>query len=201
MKKIKEINIPAQSGAGFSVKKGQVVRVIDVCGGQVADLVCFSSVDLAEKLSTGVTLDNNSSLFIKEGDFLFSSKYKKMLKVRKDTVGKHDILYPACSPQMFSYQYKTKGYHPSCLENLGKSLEEFGVKESDIPTPFNIFQNSQVSSDGSLKIEEPLSKAGDFIDLKALMDLYTAVSACSVLESKCNAFKCTPIKIEIYELK
>jgi uncharacterized protein YcgI (DUF1989 family) len=78
-------------------------------------------------------------------------------------------------------------------------LKKHGITEDDIPTPFNTFQNSQVSSNGKLTIEEPLSKGEDYIELKAEMNLIVAVSACSVKESKCNAFKCTSIKIEICE--
>jgi hypothetical protein len=196
---IESILIEPQRGTSFLLKQSQVVKIIDVEGKQVADLVAFNAEDIKEKLSTGVTLDINESLFVKENDILFSNRYNKMLFVVKDTVGKHDILYPACSPRMYRYQYKIKEYHPSCLENLTEPLKKHGITEDDIPTPFNTFQNSQVSSNGKLTIEEPLSKGEDYIELKAEMNLIVAVSACSVKESKCNAFKCTSIKIEICE--
>lgn len=122
-----------------------------------------------------------------------------MLTVVDDNVGKHDILYPACSPAMYQYQHNIKEHHPSCWENLTENLQKLGIDE-ELPIPFNIFQNSQVSSSGKLKIEAPLSKPGDHIDLKAEMDLAVAVSACSVKESACNSFKCSPIDVEIYDV-
>jgi uncharacterized protein YcgI (DUF1989 family) len=58
--------------------------------------------------------------------------------------------------------------------------------------------NAVISKKGKITVTEPLSKAGDYIELKALMDLIVAVSACSVEESRCNAGKCTAIKIQLY---
>lgn len=198
MKLIKEIIIEAQKGAAFVLNKNQYIRIIDIEGKQVADFIAFNKENKKEKLSTGVTLDNNGSLFIKKGDFLFSNKYNKMLKVVKDTVGKHDILYPACSPEMYKYQYNISKYHPSCLENLTKAIKDYDLTEKDVPTPFNIFMNTKISSGGGIKVEEPMSKAGDYIELKAEMNLIIAIAACSVEESKCNAFRCTPFKIQLY---
>lgn len=198
MKKIDSKHIPAQSGIAFTVKAGQIVRVIDPEGGQVADFIAFNPEDHSEWLSTGATLDNNMSLFVRKGDTLFSNKYNKMLTVVEDKVGKHDILYPACSPGMYKAQYNITEYHPSCWENLSSNLKQIGVDEV-LPTPFNIFQNSQVDNTGKLKIEAPISKSGDYIDLKAEKDLIIAVSACSVKESACNSFKVSPIDVEIYQ--
>ncbi len=38
-------HVPAQSGVAFSLVKGQILRVIDVDGEQVSDLVCFAQED------------------------------------------------------------------------------------------------------------------------------------------------------------
>jgi uncharacterized protein len=198
MQKIDAKHIPAQKGIGFVVKTGQIIRVIDPQGGQVADFIAFNPLDKKEWLSTGATLDNNMSLFVRKGDALFSNKYNKMLTVVEDKVGKHDILYPACSPGMYKAQYNVTEYHPSCWENLTDNLKKLGVDEV-LPIPFNIFQNSHVDNLGKLNIEAPISKPGDYIDLKVEMDLIVAISACSVKESACNSFKVAPIDVEIYQ--
>ena len=105
MKRIDAKHIQAQSGVAFTVKAGQIIRIIDPEGGQVADLVAFLSGDHKEKLSTAATLDSNMSIYIRKGDGLFSNHYRKLLSVIDDTVGKHDLLFPACSPAMYRSQY------------------------------------------------------------------------------------------------
>jgi uncharacterized protein YcgI (DUF1989 family) len=190
--------IPPQEGCAFELKKGEKVRVIDPEGKQVADFAAFNSKGPREYLSTGVTIDNNSSLYIKVGDYLYSNLYQPMLQVTADTVGAHDLLHPPCSPEMYRFQYRIAGEHPSCHENFKRALAGYGLDETYIRTPFNIFMNTRVYDDGHIEIREPLSKPGDYIELRALIDLIVAVTACSVAESSCNAGRCGPIKIEIY---
>lgn len=145
-----------------------------------------------------ITIDENSSLVIKKEESLFSNLYNKMLTIIEDTVGKHDLLFPACSFAMYRTQYNISNYHPSCLENLAKAVERYKIYQKDIPNPFNIFMNTNISPDGRISVGEPLSQAGDFIELRAEMDLFVAISACSVAESKCNGYRCTSVKVQIY---
>lgn len=48
---IEVVEIPARHGAAVEVARGQVLRVIDVEGAQVGDLVCFNRHDLGESYS------------------------------------------------------------------------------------------------------------------------------------------------------
>jgi uncharacterized protein YcgI (DUF1989 family) len=194
----REIVIAKRKGISFTVKTGQHIRVIDVEGGQVADFVAFKENDIAEKLSTAATIDNNRSIVVGEGDTLFSNRYNPMLEIIDDRVGRHDLLFPACSPWMYRSQYGITEKHPSCLENFKKALEAYGISKNDIPNPFNIFMNAEVAIDGRISIHEPVSTPGDYIELAALMDLIIAVSACPVEESACNAGKCSPIRVELH---
>lgn len=197
MSSMKEIIIiEPMSGASFVLRKNESIRIVDVEGQQVADLVAFSKNDPAEKLSTAVTIDANGSIYVRRGDVLYSHRYNEMLEIIRDTAGIHDLLLPACSPRMFEHQYGIEGYHPSCHENLSAVLKKFAIPSESIPNPFNIFMHTLIREDGTLEVEKPLSKAGDYIELEAKMDLIVAVSACSVRESKCNAYNCTSIKVQ-----
>jgi len=184
-----------QTGVAFTVQKDQTIRVIDVEGEQVADLVCFAGQDTEEYLSSGRSINYNEKLFLSTGDILYSNRSNLMLSITWDPVGKHDFLFAPCSQEMFQLTYDVTGPHPNCLDNLAASLAPYGVRATQIPTPFNIFMNVAIASDGRVTAEPPLSKAGDFIDLRAEMDLIVAISACSA--RKCNNFNCTPIRVEI----
>ncbi|GAA4312727.1 urea carboxylase-associated family protein [Pontixanthobacter gangjinensis] len=189
--------IEKQSGAAFKIKKGDKLKVIDPKGEQVSDMVLFNAQDTREKISSGKTLDFEESILITKGDFLWSNRSNKMMKILEDTNGRNDFLLAPCSPETFKIMYGNEQYHPSCFENLYTNLAKYDIEPDDIPTAFNIFMNVQFQPDGKLSVDPPLSKAGDHVLFEAQMDLIVGLTACSAEDSNGGSFK--PIHYEILE--
>jgi uncharacterized protein YcgI (DUF1989 family) len=188
--------IEPQSGTGFELRCGQVLRVIDPLGEQVADLVAFGNPDRNEWLSSGRTIDYNDTIVFTAGHALYSNRSRVMLTIVGDTVGRHDFLYTPCSRETFTLIYKDSGPHPSCFNNLALSLERFDIDPDRIPTTFNIFMNVDVAADGRVRVMPPKSKAGDYIELRAEMDLIVGLTACSAEIS--NNYRFKPICYEVH---
>lgn len=178
------------------MKRGQVLRVIDPEGEQVSDLVAFSADDPVERFAAGYTIDYADSIFVTTGSVLYSNQSRHMLTIVADTVGKHDLLLSPCSEAMFRILYGQED-HPSCAENLARSLEPLGVTW-DATEAFNIFMNVNVSAKGEVSVDPPTSKAGDHIDLRADMDLIVGLTACSAEQTNNGRLK--PIDYEIIDL-
>ncbi len=184
-----------QTGIAFELEKGQTLRVIDPEGEQVSDVVAFASVrpgraNASEWLSSGRTIDYTNTIYQTTGHVLYSNRSNPMVTILEDTVGRHDFLLTPCSPQTFEVLYEGhEGYHPSCLENLTKNLKRFGIKGDDIPTTFNVFMNVEILRSGEIAIGPPLSKPGDFVDLRAETDLVVGVTACSAEKSNNHSLK------------
>jgi uncharacterized protein YcgI (DUF1989 family) len=193
---IARYHLEPQTGKAFVVQQGQRIRVIDSEGEQVADLTCFAHRDTDEYLSSGRTIDYNEKIYLTTGDTLYSNLSNPMLTIIDDPVGKHDFLFAPCSHEMFQLTYGITEPHPNCLDNFAHSLSPFGISASQIPTAFNIFMNTGISEDGAVTVKTPSSKAGDYLELRARMDLIIGVTACSA--GKCNNFRCTAIDIEVY---
>jgi uncharacterized protein YcgI (DUF1989 family) len=191
------LRIQPQSGTAFELRRGQTLRVVDPLGEQVADFIAYSKSDPAEWLSSGRTLDYNNTIYLTSGHSLYSNRSNVMLTIVADTVGRHDFLYTPCSPETFSIIYKTKDAHPSCFANLAASLSRFEIGPDSIPTTFNIFMNVEVLPSGELKIAPPRSRAGDYIELRAEVDLIIGLTACSAEMSNNYSFK--PIDFEIID--
>ena len=183
-----------QTGTAFELRAGQQLRVIDLEGEQVADLIAFNLSDKSEWLSSGRTIDYANRIYLTKGDLLYSNRSTPMLAIAADDVGRHDFLLTPCSPETFQIIYKNKAPHPSCFANLATSLASFGIAPDSIPTTFNIFMNVEIS-DGALKILPPRSQAGDSILLRAEMDLIVGLTACSAELS--NNYRFKPIGYEI----
>jgi uncharacterized protein len=187
--------IPAKKSIAMTLKTGRVLRIIDLQGGQVADLTAFRLNDSSEWLSNGRSFDYGGTLFLTTGSTLFSNKSNPMLSIVADDVGRHDFLYAACSKEMYRIQYGTQENHPNCLDNLRNALAEAMQEPLVIPTPFNVFMNVEIASDGGLTVRPPLSNKGDRIVFKAAMDLTVAISACPA--DLCNGGFQKPIGYEI----
>lgn len=185
----RRVVIPPFSGAVLEMVAGQYLTVIDDEGGQVVDFFAESASDPVEVLSSGVTIDCNESLALRLGHTLYSDRYRPMFDLVADTVGEHDLFHPSCRTEMYDFFYGTGAGHPSCLANLNAAL---GRDRSAI-TPVNLFMHTVIHPDRTISVEEPLSKPGDHVVLRARMDLRVALAACSVTESKCNGGRSTSV--------
>ena len=187
--------IAPQSGAGFRLRQGDVLRVIDPQGEQVSDLFAFRDGESSCSLSSGRTIDYAGKIYLGEGDVLWSNDSRPMFTILRDDVGRHDFLLTPCSQEMFEILYRHHGHHPSCFQNLCEAFAPHGIRPEQIATTFNIFMRVDVDVDGSVAVKPPLSKAGDVLELRAEMDMVCALTACSAEGSNNGSFK--PIDYEI----
>lgn len=188
--------IPPRSGTALRLAEGQVLRVIDPQGMQVSDLLAFSAADVGEVLSNGRTFDYEETIKLTAGNRIWSNRSNPMLEIIEDSVGCHDFLLTPCSEATFRHFYADKPVHRGCFGNLVEALAPYGVNADMIPTAFNLFMNVPVDgASGKVQVLPPVSKAGDFIRLRAAMDLVVGLTACSAYDSNGGTFK--PIHYEI----
>jgi hypothetical protein len=125
--------IPPRSGIAFLLRAGEVLRVIDPQGEQVADLVAFNESDVGEAISSGRTFDYLSRIYLTTGDALYSNRSSVMLRISEDSVGRHDFLLSPCSSEMFRIIYGDSHPHQGCLGNLAGALAPYGIGQIRFP--------------------------------------------------------------------
>ena len=187
--------LEAHTGLALKIQVDQILRVTDIEGSQVVDLISYSQEDPQEYLSSPRTMDFNSKIFFSTADILYSDQSKPMWTITNDNVGHHCFLFAPCDQKMFEITYGVTDAHPNCYDNLSISLAEFGIQPAQIFVPFNIFMNARISENGEIDIQPPLSNPGDFIELRAEMDMILGISACSAYKS--NDFTFGPIRLEV----
>ena len=188
--------IAPRHGIAFTLKKDQLLKVVDLEGEQVADFICYNLHDKAEYLSSGRTIDYAETIFLTKGHPFYSNRSNIMFDMIEDTVGRHDFLLTPCSSEMFRIIYGHDKPHQGCFGNLSNALKEYGIAPDNIPITFNIFMHVTVDGvTGKVAVRPPISKAGDHVILKARMDLIVGLTACSAEMSNNYSFK--PIGYEI----
>ncbi len=182
--------IPPRSGVAFILKKDQRLKVVDIEGEQVSDLICYNLHDKAEYLSSGRTIDYAETIYLTKGNLFYSNRSNVMFEMIEDTVGQHDFLLTPCSAEMFRIIYGHTEPHGGCFGNLCESLKQYGIAPDNIPTCFNIFMNVPVDAvTGKISVLPPKSKAGDHVVLLAKMDMVVGMTACSAGMSNNYSFK------------
>ena len=181
--------LPPRSGTAFRLEKGQVLTVTDVEGVQVADLLAYNADDVREVVSNGRTFDYAETIQLTTGHVLYSNRSNRMLTIVQDTVGRHDFLLTPCSEATFRHFYPDQPVHRGCFGNLAEALAPYDVQPDMIPCAFNLFMNVPVAADGKIRVDPPVSRAGDYIRLRAEMNLVIGLTACSAFASNGGRFK------------
>lgn len=190
--------IPPKEYLGLELRAGQTLRIVDVEGKQVPDLVCFNLANPRERLST-----NNSRLIQKRwllttGHALYSDEGNVMLRITDDTVGVHHASAGCCNEFANFLRYGERGTR-NCLDNMTLAAAPLGLTTKDIPGAFCPFMKVIQHPDGSYEIQEPDSRAGDYLDLRAEMDLFVSISNCPQDKNPCNGFNPTPLQIIVFD--
>ncbi|WP_051475538.1 urea carboxylase-associated family protein [Bacillus sp. J37] len=193
----KVIHIPGGEARSFQLKKGELLKVTDVEGKQVADFIAISLHQKDEYLSTTHTRTMNGRLTVMKGDQLYSNYRHPLLEMVEDTVGVHDTLYPCCDPMRYKLDFGVEN-HRNCRDNFAQALKGYNLDYGFIPDPLNLFQNSPLHADGTFaNSSEPKSKAGDYVVFKALTDLIIGISACPMDMTPLCGYQITDIRADI----
>ena len=200
---VQEICVPAASAVSYRVRKGDYIQIIDVEGRQCSDFLAFDALELEEGRECG--LDATATRTVQgnvmptpglHGRFL-NEHMQPMVEIVQDTVGRHDAFLLACTAKY----YDDGGYpgHANCTENFNNVLEVEGVVPRSGWPAINFFFNTQVLECGMIVGEEPWSRPGDYVLLRAERDLVCASSSCADDVTSANGWTPTDIHIRIYD--
>ncbi|MCH2339126.1 DUF1989 domain-containing protein [Pseudomonas sp. NPDC047963] len=200
-----EFTIRPGSARAYPVAAGQYIQVIDVAGRQCSDFVAFDrrGLDAGHEidLDPTVTRTLNGSAWPGPGLFsrFFDRNMQPMLEVVRDTVGRHDTFALACTARY----YESQGYfgHANCSDNISRALADHGVSGRPGWPAINFFFNTAIDAHHQLTIDEPWSRPGDYVLLRAQTDLVCASSSCPDDIDPANGWQPTDIQIRLYSDK
>ncbi len=192
--------LPGGAAIALAVNRGQAVTLINTHGSQVVDTWCLAAADATEYLSVEHTRRMLFRLFVGEGDSLYSNRRTALLVLEKDTSGcRHDMLLACCDPWVYKFYGSAPG-HANCSDNFVQALARCGITPDHVPNPVNFWMNVPVTDNNKIALNAPLSKAGDFIVLRALTDVMVVFSACPMDVTPVNGEDRTPRSVG-YEIR
>lgn len=195
-----DITVYAGEGKILSLKKGQVLRLVDVEGNQSGDVQVYNARDTAERYSAPNTITAQSNSMIEMGTVIRSNENNPMLTVIADTCGEHDTLGSGCSAEGNCVRYTDKTrYMHSCRDTFVRTLQEYGMSKRDQVCNLNFFTKVILDDTGRLEFADGISGPGKYIELRAEMDVLFLLSDCSQLNNPCNDYNPTPIRLLVFD--
>lgn len=170
------VTVEPGSVGSIKVLRGQLLRITALGDGAVASLFGFSMADPAVWLSVHHTRVFSNSYLLGSGMRLVNNRRRPMMVLGKDSVKRHDLLLPASTSAFLA----ERGYQgEGCLEAVSGELARLGMVVPKLPDPINLFMHVKLTRAGDIFPEPNLTKAGDSITCRVVMDTQFIVSSCN----------------------
>ena len=192
--------IPAEAPFSTVVKKGQILRIEDSYGQQAIDTLFYNAKDFSERYSSQDTMREKGVAYISTGTKILSSEGRVMATMTADTCGRHDTSAGACSCESNTVRFGhyTKYLH-ACRDNFVLEVSKHGMSKRDVVPNINFFMNVPIEPSGEMTIVDGISAPGDYVELKAEMDVLLVISNCPQINNPCNGFDPTPVRVLVWE--
>jgi aminomethyltransferase len=198
-----DIRVDRATALSYEVKHGEYIQVIDVSGKQCSDFLAFNAAGLQNGIERGLdatvtrTLMGNAYPMPGLYGKFYDLDMQPLVEVVRDTVGRHDTFALACQAKY----YEDLGYpgHINCTDNFNGALERFPIAPRRGWEALNFFYNTAWDSDMQLVSDEPWSRPGDYVMMRATADLVCASSACPDDIDPSNAWEVTDVHVRVYE--
>jgi len=198
-----DLRVDAATASAYRVEAGDYIQIIDVEGRQCSDFLAFDAAALEKGSENGLDATTTHSLMgtAAPGPGLHSKYFdqtqKPLVEVVQDTVGRHDTFMLACSAKY----YEDMGYpgHSNCTDNFNRCLEPYGIVPRKGWPAINFFYNTFVDDSDAIGLDEPWSRPGDYVLLRALTDLVCASSSCADDIDPANGWLPTDIHVRVYD--
>ncbi|MDP9400172.1 MAG: DUF1989 domain-containing protein [Actinomycetota bacterium] len=199
---ILDVRVDKASVQAYEVKAGQYIQIIDVEGKQCSDFLAFHRHKLEAGVERGidgtVTRTLMGTAYPAPGLFgkYFDADMDPLCEIVQDTVGRHDSFALACHARY----YEDLGYpgHTNCTENFNRELDAYGIAARKGWPALNFFYNTEFDPDHVMLNDEPWSRPGDYVLLRATSDLVCASSACPDDIDPSNAWEITDVHVRVY---
>jgi aminomethyltransferase len=200
-----DFQVDRASALAYEVKAGEWIQIIDVQGRQCSDFLAFDWHELQAGRERGLDATATRSLvgsaYPMPGLYskYFTVDLKPLVEVVRDTVDRHDTFGLACT----SKYYEDMGYfgHVNCSDNFNAELDPYTIERRKGWPAINFFFNTAFDAHNVYVVDEPWSRPGDYVLLRATTDLVCLSSACPDDIDPANAWNPTEVHVRVYPAK
>ncbi len=133
------------------------------------------------------------------GRLLFSDMGRVLLSILADSSGAHDVLAGGLNAAGVARKYGADPGLRNTRSNFVLAAGKFGLGPRDIPPFISFFAPVGVAEDGRLVWRDGVRQAGDFVELRAEMDLLIALSNCPHPLDPTPTYTAGPVEVAVLD--
>jgi uncharacterized protein len=152
------------------LRRGEALRIVDDAGTASVALVGWRAEDTSERINCADTVKVQWSASLTKGRVILTDMGRVLLSVIEDTSGAHDLLAGGSTP--------ADAPGRNTRDNFVAAAAKLGLSARDVPSCATFFAPVSVDPAGRFGWDAARKHKGDFVDLRAEMNLVLALSNC-----------------------
>ena len=167
--------VPVGWYATVRLRRGEGLLIVDDSGLSSVALIGWREEDTSERINCADTVKVQWSAAISKGRVILSDMGRVFVSLFEDTSGAHDLLCGGSTPASTAAAFGTAGAR-NTHENFLAAAAKIGLGLRDIPPCATFFAPVSVDEKGRFVWNAGRKQPGDFVDLRAEMNLVLALS-------------------------
>ena len=169
--------VPADWYTTVRLRRGEVLRIIDVSGTSSVSMIGWREEDTSERINCADTVKVQWSAALAKGRVILSDMGRVFVSLVEDTSGAHDTLVGGSTPAstLAAFGVASRNTH----ENFLAAAAKVGLGLRDIPPCVTFFASVSVDENGRFLWNASRKRPGDFVDLRAEMNVVLVLSNCA----------------------
>lgn len=163
-----------------SVKTNEVLRISLDEGFSTVSLIAWNAREPSERMNLPDTVKVQWTTGLGKGRVIFSDMGKVMFSIVEDSSGAHDVLMGGSTASSNARKYP--GANGAALRNTRDNFvllaTKAGLDKRDIPAALALFAPVRVDAEGRFHWKPELVADGDYVELRAEMDMIVGFSNC-----------------------
>jgi urea carboxylase-associated protein 2 len=154
------------------IRRGEVLRLVNPAATEGVSALFWSAADPTERYNAADSIKIQWTARLQKGRVLFSDMGRVMASIVEDSSGRHDTLAGGSVPKGVGAGERNS------RTNFLLAAAKLGLGPRDVPPCITFFAGLETDEAGKLRWIADCVAKGDWVELRADMDLLVALSNC-----------------------
>jgi urea carboxylase-associated protein 2 len=180
------------------LRRGSRVRLTNLGGDACVNFLVLNADHPIERLNVADTVKVQWNAYLGKGKLLLSDMGRVLMSILEDTCGQHDTFCGPSNEKTNTRKYGTGAnysQHPNGRDRFLLALLKHGLGKKDIPPAVNFFKGVRIEADGATTLNSDSSKPGDFVELRAEMNVLLVLANTPHVLDPRPAYTCTTVRV------